>query len=133
MCKQIRALRAYNQFVPMYKVLNFHWKSFVHTSYHLYFINPHRSRLTQFLTSEIDFLAKTQQLDFLKNQFVTRLRHFRSTSDLRIRAFDKAHATVRGTIFCSALFIYFIRIPVHKRYKFVPRTSRYASTRAFCA
>ena len=54
-------------------------------------------RLTQVLTSEIDFWAKTQQLDFLKSQFAARMRHLRSTWDLCIRVFDKAHPTVQGT------------------------------------
>ena len=67
MCKQNRVLQAYNQFVPtMFRI--FIWNhSFVLHSYHLYFNTySNWSRSTRILMSEIDFWAKTQQLDFLK-------------------------------------------------------------------
>ena len=51
-------------------------------------------RSTWFLMSEIDFGARKQQLDFLNNQFAVRLRHFRSTWDLPVRAFNEAHPTM---------------------------------------
>ena len=64
-------------------------KLFVRTSYWLYLVFRSRS-------IEVNFWAETQQLGFLKNEFVARLRHLRSIWDLCIRAFDKAHPTVRA-------------------------------------
>ena len=87
-------------------------------------------RLTQFLTSEIDIRAKTQQLDFLKNHCFE-LRHFRSTWDLRIRSFDEAHPAVPCKISFRAYFLHFLRISLGKKYVFLYTYIGCVSLRAF--
>ena len=64
--------------VCAYEFGDFFKKLFVRASYCLYLCS---------IPIEIGFRAKTQQLGFLKIQFFARLRHLRSTWDLRIRAF----------------------------------------------
>ena len=67
------------QLVRVFEFSIFLQKLFVCTSCRLYFIISIDLDRNNFFTSEIDFRVKTQQLDFLKNQFAARLRHLRST------------------------------------------------------